>query len=367
MFLLLVVLAAVAGLAWWASRVTLTSAVPEVGPTGTAAAPAVWAQASAGSVGRSLPLSTTLRQPARPVAQNTLTGVVTSVSSGDVDDGDVVYVVGRTPVRVVEAAEPFWRDLVRDAAGKDVVPLQRLLIADGHLSGEADGTFGPATEGAVKEWQKNQGVDQTGVVTLGELVAVADLPAVVALGESIGVGRTLAGGEDAVLAPTGERQFVLVVTAEQGRLIPAEASVEVTYEDHTWTAVIARAELDEFGSTTFTLTAPDGGEVCGQECGVLPNDAQVTLRSDVVIVPKVQGTTVPAAAVRTRADGTAYLITPAGQVEVSVAASGQGLAVVEGEGIKPGTRVEVMDGGMPSAPPQRTPVPGDDADSTQKG
>lgn len=346
----------------WASRATLTSDVPAGGQE-QAGAEVVWAESTTGAVGRSLPLSTTLRQPALPVAQNTLAGVVTSVSPGEVDEGDVVYVVGATPVRVVEAPAPFWRDLSRGARGGDVEPLQRLLIAEGHLTGEPDGDFGPATDRAVRAWQKAQAREQTGVVPLGELIAVADLPSVVQLGESVVLGRALAGGEDAVLAPTGEREFLLVVTQEQARLIPAEATVEITYEGSTWPAVIAGSELDEFGSTTFHLSAPDGGEVCADACATLPDDAQVTLRSEVVIVPKVEGTTVPAAAVRTRPDGTAYLVTEAGETEVTVRGSGQGVAVVDGIG--PGTRVQVL-GGAGGAP-QPQPAPGDGTGATQGG
>lgn len=176
------------------------------------------------------------------------------------------------------------------------------------------------------------------------------------------VGKALGGGEDAVLAPTGQREFVLVVTQDQARLIPAEATVEITYEDHTWDAVISGTELDEFGLTTLQLTAPDGGEVCGGECGVLPNDAQVTLRSEVVIVPQVAGTTVPAAAVATRADGTAYVTTDSGEVDVAVTGSGQGIAVVDR--IEPGTRVQVLDG---TPGPQPARAPDDGAGATGNG
>lgn len=269
---------------------------------------------------------------------------------------------------MVEAAAPFWRELARGVEGDDVEALQRLLVEEGHLAGEPDGDFGPRTERAVKAWQKAQGKEQTGTVPLGELVAVADLPAVVQLGESIVVGKTLAGGEDNVLAPTGVREFVLVVNQEQARLIPVEATVEITYEDRTWDAVIAGSAQDEYGSTTYTLTAPDGGEVCGQECGVLPNDAEVTLRSRVVVVPEVAGTTVPAAAVHTRPDGSAYVVTETGEVEVSVAGSGQGVAVVEGD-LAPGARVQVTGegaGGVPQPAPQQ-PAPDQGGDGGQGG
>lgn len=99
--------------------------------------------------------------------------------------------------------------------------------------------------------------------------------------------------------------------------------------------------------TEFLLTAPDGGEVCGADCGILPNDPQLTLRSQVVVVPRVSGTTVPAAALHTRADGTAYVVTDAGEVDVTIKGSGQGVAVVEG--VPPGTRVQVVSGEAPAA------------------
>ncbi|WP_066636908.1 peptidoglycan-binding domain-containing protein [Serinicoccus hydrothermalis] len=200
-----------------------------------AAGEVVWGEVVPGSVGRSLPLSTTVRQPVGVVAVNGLSGVVTSTSPGRVESGGVVYVVGRTPVRVVQAQEPFWRELSRGVRGEDVAALQELLAAGGYLDAEADGDFGQATEDAVEAWQEEQGLPESGVVGLGELVAVPDLPVTVTVGEAISVGAQVSGGEDAVLAPTGERDFVLVVTAEQARLIPAEATVEMSFEDQQWT------------------------------------------------------------------------------------------------------------------------------------
>ncbi|WP_281965281.1 peptidoglycan-binding domain-containing protein [Serinicoccus marinus] len=293
------------------------------------------------------------------MAVNGLSGVVTSTSPGRVETGGVVYVVGRTPVRVVQAEEPFWRELSRGARGEDVVALQELLVAGGYLDAEADGDFGQVTEDAVEAWQEEQGLPGSGSVSLGELVAVPQLPATVTVGEAIRVGGQVSGGEDAVLAPTGERDFVLVVTAEQARLIPAEATVEMSFEDQEWTGVIAGSSVDESGSTVFELTAPGGGSVCGEECGLLPGDEQVTVRSEVVVVPRVEGLSVPAAAVRTHADGSAFVVTEDGQVDVVVAGSGQGIAVVEGEGLVEGLRVLVA--GDPAQ------VPGDGGDETGGG
>jgi len=61
---------AVAG-GWWAARATLE---PQTETAEEETNEVVWAEATTSSVGRSLPLSTTLRQPARTVASNTLPG-----------------------------------------------------------------------------------------------------------------------------------------------------------------------------------------------------------------------------------------------------------------------------------------------------
>ncbi|WP_298750323.1 peptidoglycan-binding domain-containing protein [uncultured Serinicoccus sp.] len=347
----------VGGAGWWASRATLPDS--SVGESSSPAGEVVWGEVVQGSVGRSLPLSTTVRQPVGVVAVNGLSGVVTSTSPGRVESGAVVYVVGRTPVRVVQAGEPFWRELSRGARGEDVTALQELLVAGGYLGVEADGDFGQGTEDAVEAWQEEQGLPESGVVGLGELVAVPDLPATVTVGEVISVGAQVSGGEDAVLAPTGERDFEVVVSAEQARLIPAEATVEMSFEGRQWTGVIAGSSVDESGSTVFELTAPGGGPVCGEDCGVLPGDEQVTVRSEVVVVPRVEGLSVPAAAVRTRADGSAYVVTEDGGVDVVVAGSGQGVAIVEGEGLVEGLRVLVA--GDP------VQAPGDGGDETGGG
>ncbi len=356
--LTLVLVVGAAGAGWWASRATLPDS--SVGESSSPVGEVVWGEVVPGSVGRSLPLSTTVRQPVGVVAVNGLSGVVTSTSPGRVESGGVVYVVGRTPVRVVQAGEPFWRELSRGVEGDDVAALQELLVAGGYLEAGADGDFGQGTEDAVEAWQEEQGLPESGVVGLGELVAVPQLPTTVSLGESVVVGGQVSGGEDAVLAPTGERDFVLVVTAEQARLIPAEATVEMSFEDREWTGVIAGSSVDAMtGSTEFELTAPGGGPVCGEDCGVLPGDEQVTVRSEVVVVPRVEGLSVPAAAVRTRADGSAYVVTEDGQVEVVVAGSGQGVAIVEGEGLVEGLRVLVA--GDP------VQAPGDGGDETGGG
>lgn len=332
--LLVVVLVGAAG--WWAGRTTLTES-PEAHDSGTREI--VWAEATETSVGRSLNLSTTVRQPTNVVAVNALSGIVRQVNPGLREQGDVLYVVGDTPVRAVEAELPFWRELSRGAEGDDVLALQELLRDLKYFSLEPNGKYGPATEAAVKRWQKDLDQRQTGAIELGELVAIKQLPTTVEMGEPIKVGWLLTGGEDAVLAPTGDRSFALVVGQHQADLIPFEATVDVEYEDYLWTAHVSEINQNMEGTFDYVLTGLGGGEVCGSECDVLPPDSFISLPSSVNIVPHTEGVGVPAVAVRTATDGSTYVVTKYGDIPVAVRGSGQGIVIVDG--IDVGTQVQV--------------------------
>jgi len=56
-------------------------------------------------------------------------------------------------------------DLQRGSSGEEVASLQMMLFDMGYLSEEPDGQFGPRTEAAVKEYQKDAGMKETGAVT----------------------------------------------------------------------------------------------------------------------------------------------------------------------------------------------------------
>lgn len=348
-------LALAVGAGWWAARATMDSSVDASEGT---VEEMVWAEATQSSVGRSLPLSTTLRQPANVVAVNGLSGVVTEVSPGEVDVGSTVYAVAGTPVRVVAGDIPFYRDLEVGVSGPDVTQLRDGLVQLGYLD-EAGDNFDEATGAAVEEWQEDLGIPQTGGVTWGEVIAIPSLPTVVQLGDSIQLARQIGGGEEAVLAPTGEQSFVLAVSQDQAGLIPAEATVEITWQQQTWSAVITGSVQDEWGGTEFDLAAPDGGPVCADACDTLPGDAQVILRSEVVITPRISGIAVPAAAVRSSGDGSVYVITDDGEVQVSVRGSGSGIAIVDG--IEEGIRIQVLGGDGATAPLAPPPAPGGDS------
>lgn len=334
----LVLIVAVGG-GWWAGRVTTTPAAQE-----SAAAPeVVSATVTEGSVGRALTYNVTVSQPFALVATNHLSGVVTAVGGTEaVAAGDELYAVAGRPVYALRGAEPFYRDLVQGVRGEDVTQLQEALVSWGHLAA-ADGVFGSTTGAAVRAWQRATGQEQTGTVSLGTLVSVPELPGAVKLGESIVLGAQLGGGEDAVLARSGEPVFALVLSSDQASAIRPDATVEVSFEEQAWPAVISGTTADENGQVTLALTAPDGSLVCGEDCANLPAQETLGLLSEVAVVPSTSGPAVPVAAVRTDASAATYVLNPDGEhVPVQVIASGDGIAIVDGVAV--GDEVVVVGG-----------------------
>lgn len=71
----------------------------------------------------------------------------------------------QTTGRVLGAsAYSFAKNLSRGSNGNDVMELQKILIAQGFMSVAANGNFGPATEAAVKAYQKAHGLEAVGAV-----------------------------------------------------------------------------------------------------------------------------------------------------------------------------------------------------------
>lgn len=342
--MLLAAIVLVVGLAgFWAGRVTLQE------PPGQTQAPdaSVTVEVTAQSVGKVLTYNVTAAQTRASLASNTVTGVVTSAAtSGEFKVGQVAYVVGATPVRLVQGTTPFWRALSEDDSGADVAQLKRALKSLGYLSDAAGVRFDRATTAAVIRWQRATGAERTGEIPLGQLVAVPRLPGKVFVDKKVArPGAVLAGGEQIISAATGDPVFTLPLQQEQARLVPASATLKVHSGSLTWPAVITSSTNDANGGVTFALSAPGGGSVCGQHCGQLPAADTTYLFSDVEVVAPATGPAVPVAAIITQADGTTTVTVVAGtgarsQRTVQVRASQDGVAIVGG--VEVGEHVQVL-------------------------
>lgn len=107
-------------------------------------------------------------------------------------NGDTIARIDDAPIILLEGDLPMYRTLRRDVEGRDVLQLETALVALGY---DPDGTvtvdeeFTSYTESMVERWQEDLGLDETGRVSVGDIV-FAPLPAQVTSQEGV-VGSTV--------------------------------------------------------------------------------------------------------------------------------------------------------------------------------
>lgn len=325
-----VTLVAAAGSGWFAGRAAFVPPQPESSP-----APQQTYTVVEGTVGAAEELTATVTWPSRPVPASASAGTVTTVDvvSGDtVDVGAVLYTVDLRPVVIAQGAVPAFRDLSVGVNGADVDQLERFLVAQGFFAGPPDGKYTEATARAVRTWQKQRGVADTGVVGLGDVLFTPDLPARIALDPSLVVGAKLTGGETVLHAVDSAPRFVIQVGADQRLTVP-ESGTEVIVHGagQDWPAVVTEVSVEE-GGLTLLLTGPGGGPVCADACSVVPfTTEELRYSATVETVPLVTGPTVPLAALGTSPDGSLFVTDADGtRITVTLLASDGSRSVIEG-------------------------------------
>jgi hypothetical protein len=145
-----------------------------------------------------------------------------------VDRGEPLYEVDGRKVRLLVGERPAWRTLGPGTSGVDVKQLKQNLVALGYGTTAALGTgdaWTAATTDAVKRWQKAAGLDQDGVVDLGEIVFQPG--AVIISSQSGHVGEDARPG-GAVLTATPAATVVTVgLDASKRDLIAAGVTVDI--------------------------------------------------------------------------------------------------------------------------------------------
>ncbi|GIH03565.1 peptidoglycan-binding protein [Rhizocola hellebori] len=124
-------------------------------------------QTVSGVLGYGPPVTVTARGP----------GTVTWLPSlgATVSRGQPLYEVNDRPVTLFYGGLPLYRPLGIGDSGDDVRQIETNLAALGYAGITVDGTFTNATAAAVRKWQKDLGVPQTGLVDPGT-VAIAPGP-----------------------------------------------------------------------------------------------------------------------------------------------------------------------------------------------
>lgn len=132
-------------------------------------------------------------------------GVVTWLPAAGaiLENGSVVARIDEAPIVVLQGDIPMYRALGGGDEGPDVQQLERALVDLGYDSDESvtiDEEFTSATESMVERWQESLGMDETGRVTVGEVI-FAPLPGQV-LSHQSAVG-TAVGLASPILAVSG--------------------------------------------------------------------------------------------------------------------------------------------------------------------
>lgn len=103
-------------------------------------------------------------------------GTVTALRAegSTVRRGQALYWVDGKPVTLMYGAVPMWRPLDASSAdGRDIRELEWNLVALGYdprRDIDIDGEWDWATTAAVKRWQDDRGLEETGAVSLGQIV-----------------------------------------------------------------------------------------------------------------------------------------------------------------------------------------------------
>jgi multidrug efflux system membrane fusion protein len=246
---------------------------------------------------------------------------------------------------------PAWRRLAEGAEGPDVRQLEWNLVALGHdpqRDVAIDGEFDPDTKAAVQRWQDARGVEEDGVVELGE---VEFLPGARRVGaHEAALGSPSQPGMP-VLETTSATQVVTVQLEADRRDAVAEGdAVEVELADGSTVA----------GRVTSIGKVAEAPAAAGEETAEAEPTVEVTIRlgaaraTDLDQAPVEVGVVresrqdvlvVPVTALLALASGGYAVEIPEGGetrlVRVEVGLAADGWVEISGDGLRAGTTVVV--------------------------
>lgn len=177
-------------------------------------------------------------------------GIITGLpTAGDeIAVGHSVYEVDGMPIVAVRGDRPFWRTLAEGISnGSDVRQLEQYLADSGFGDDlTVDDEFTSVTTDRVEEWQKSIGVEQTGVIALGDIVAVSS--------DSIRIDKVTAklgdsAGQSPLSYSSTRLRVVAKLTDAQARELQPATPVTVTLPDGTELGG-AITEIDPGGAPT---------------------------------------------------------------------------------------------------------------------
>ncbi len=202
--------------------------------------------------------------------------------------GDRLYKVNEQPTYWTQGDIPMYRTLQRGDKGADVEQLQRFLQAGGYLEEdyEIDGEFDSALRTAVKEWQDDQGLDDTGRIDATQLLFLPHEALRVANTPRVG---DLASGGVGVEVTSPDLFVSAEVSAGKKRAFEGAPTIEVELADGsrypaTVQSIEAVESQDPFGEQQFRIRLQIDAPA-GQQPGGVTVEVIDILAEDVLTVP----------------------------------------------------------------------------------
>lgn len=183
--------------------------------------------------------------------------------------GSRLYSVDARPVVLLAGVLPAYRRLAVGTEGEDVRQLEQGLRALGYTGFTVDSTYSSTTSAAVRRWQKDLGVPQTGEVDPADIVFGPEAARVAT--RKAGLGDQLGPGLP-VLDTTGTTHLVTVaLDASRQGLVRRDAPVQVELPDGR----VVPGQVSSVGSVA---------KAAGEESGKQPTlEVVVTLSPSVAL------------------------------------------------------------------------------------
>ena len=267
--------------------------------------------------------------------------------------GDPLLRVDGRGVFLMYGEVPAWRRLAEGVTGPDVRQLEWNLVALGHDPGrdvEIDSEFDAATAAAVERWQDARGVEEDGVVELGE---VEFLPGARRIGaHEAAIGAPAQPGTPVLQTASATQVVTVQLEADRRDAVAEGDAVEVEVADGSTVA----GRISSIGKVAETAGA------AGEETGQAEPTVEVTIRLDgrtatdldqapvdvgVVRSSREDVLAVPVTALLALASGGYAVEVPEGEgegtrlVRVEVGLAADGWVEVSGDGLREGTTVVV--------------------------
>jgi peptidoglycan hydrolase-like protein with peptidoglycan-binding domain len=234
------------------------------------------------------------------------------VSGAVISRGHAVYKVDDKPVPLLYGSLPLYRPLAAGDSGSDVAELERNLYALGYRGFTVDSDYSTATASAVKQWQADLGLTETGTVSPNQVAVAAGALRVKQL--KAGVGDPASGP---VLTYTGTSRTVTI-------------ALDVSKQSYVRKGGKATVTLPDGQEIPGTVT--DVGNVATTTGGNSNSDTSTTI--DVTVAMADQSAlgslvSAPVDVTLVAAQATNVLSVPVAAL-VALAEGGYGVQVVEG-------------------------------------